>query len=379
MSCDDGASLAGTRLIYLGPRLGVGGVGDYAEQFVEAVTPEFAEVLQYRHGAPGDDGIADLRRHRRAVRALIDEALSKGPVIVHAEISGGALVPFWATAGVRDVPVTVTAHDPPELIWWPARTRFMAHHKILNHGVHFPLHAGFKTLQRKIIGDRTVFVLTESGTRAISAAYPRARAVHVPHFVPDRPVGPPLTERPRAVGFFGLIYRGKGIEQITRIRTALPDDILIRIAGRGTESLPLVDGIDVVGGIDGAEEDAFFGSVRAIVMPYGRRSFYGNALPASGVAARAFAYRTPVVCTDHGSLADMDEQSGAVVLAESSDPDATAAGFAQEIAALVEDERRLAQLGKHVESERLSRSPAQTAKAFCRMWSEVVDPGVRRA
>jgi polysaccharide biosynthesis protein PslF len=374
MTGDDRASLAHTRLIYIAPRLGVGGVGDYADQFVEAVRPEFAEVVQYRHGAPGDDGVADLRRHRKAVRALIDEAAAKGPVIVHAEISGGALVPFWSSAGVRDVPVTVTAHDPPELIWWPARTRFMAHHKILNHGVHYPLHRGFQALQRRITGDRTVFVLTDSGTRAIKNLFPRTNPVRVPHLLMDRPSIRPVPERPRAVGFFGLVYRGKGFEQIAKIRELLPDDIGIRVAGRGTESLPKADGIDVVGGIDGPEEDAFFGSVRAIVVPYGRRTFYGdgNAYPSSAVVGHAVTYRTPVVCSDFGALRDLDEESGAVVLGGLGDADAMAARFAEAITELIDDEPRLEGLSRGVERERLSRSPAVTATAFAAVWTDLV-------
>ena len=66
-------SLADTRLIYLGPRDGAGGVGDYAQQFLDAVRPLFGTVVEYRHGGPGEDGVADLRRHRQAVTALIEK------------------------------------------------------------------------------------------------------------------------------------------------------------------------------------------------------------------------------------------------------------------------------------------------------------------
>jgi hypothetical protein len=371
---DAGVNLAQCRLIYLAPRLGLGGVGDYAEQFSEAIGPEFAEVIQYRHGAPGDDGVAGLRRHRKAVRALIDDAAAKGPVLVHAEVSGGALVPFWSIAGVHDVPVTVTAHDPPELIWWPARTRFMARHKLVNHGLHYPLQGVSTAVQRRVIGDRTVFVLTDSGTRAIRDTFPRTTPVRVPHLLMDRPAIRPVGERPRAIGFFGLVYRGKGFEQIARIRELLPADIGIRVAGRGTESLPKADGIDIVGGIDGPEEDAFFDSVRAIVVPYGRRTFYGDgtAYPSSAVVGHAVTYRTPVVCSDHGALRDLDEESGALVLGGLDDPDAMSARFARSIADLIDDGPRLDGLSRGVERERLSRSPAITAAAFAAVWTELL-------
>ena len=109
------------------------------------------------------------------------------------------------------------------------------------------------------------------------------------------------------MGFFGHVYRGKGFEHIARIREFLPDDILIRIAGRGTESLPAAEGIEVLGGVDGPEEDAFFESIRAIVVPYGKRHWYAETYPASGVGASAQSYSTPVISTGYGPLAELDE------------------------------------------------------------------------
>ena len=121
----------------------------------------------------------------------------------------------------------------------------------------------------------------------------------------------PAPQRPLAVGFFGLVYRGKGFELIGRIRELLSDDVAIRVAGRGTEQLTPAPGIDIVGGVEGAEEDAFFESVRAVVVPYGRRTFYGPAYPSSAVVTHAIGYGTPVICSDHGALVDLDQRHGA--------------------------------------------------------------------
>ncbi len=175
------------------------------------------------------------------------------------------------------------------------------------------------------------------------------------------------------MGFFGLVYRGKGFEQIARIRQDLPDDILIRVAGRGTESLPRADGIEIVGGVDGAEEDAFFESVRAIVIPYGKRHFYAETYPASSVAAHALAYNTPIVCTDYGSLAEFGTETGAVVVPMSgSDPNALPPGFSAAIASLVGDEARLTELGKNADRTRQERLVPRTADAFVEAWSEML-------
>lgn len=363
-------TLSDSRLIFIGARKGVGGVGDYAEQFVDAVRPLFGEVVEYRHGGPGDDSVTDLRRHRKAVRQLLTQ--STRPTVVHAELSGGAVVPFWAIAGLHDVPVTATVHDPPGLIWWPARTKFMANHKLVNHGVHYPLRSVSQQVQRRVIGDRVLFAMTDSGARSLQSEYPQARAVRVPHLIPIRTALTPVAERPKAVGFFGLVYRGKGFEQIAAIRALLPDDITLRVAGRGTESLPTAPGIDIVGGVDGADEDAFFASVRAIVVPYGKRTFYGAAYPSSAVMAHAIGYGTPVICSDAGSLGDLDERSGAVVLRGLGDDADTARRFADAITALMADTAQLDKLDAYVAAERDARAPQRVADLFGTHWSKVL-------
>ena len=52
------------RLIYLAPRTEVGAVGYYADNFVAAIRSHFGDVVEHRHGGPGDDGVSDLRRER---------------------------------------------------------------------------------------------------------------------------------------------------------------------------------------------------------------------------------------------------------------------------------------------------------------------------
>lgn len=365
-------SLAGVRLIYLGPRDGAGGVGDYAQQFLDAVRPLFGAVVEYRHGGPGEDGVADLRRHRRAVGTLIDEPYP-GPTLVHAELSGGAVTPFWAIAGRRDVALSATVHDPPNLIWWPWRTRFMANHRLVNHGVHVPLQAVSRRVERSVAAGLQLFSLTDSGARSLASAYPRARVARVPHIAPVRRAVTPAPQRPLAVGFFGLVYRGKGFELIGRIRELLSDDVAIRVAGRGTEQLPSVPGIDIVGGVEGADEDAFFESVRAVVVPYGRRTFYGPAYPSSAVVTHAIGYGTPVICSDHGALVDLDQRHGAVVVrVPSTDSTGGVEQFCWAIDYLVKDSERLHQLGANAILERDRRSPQRVAQAYAEHWSRMV-------
>jgi glycosyltransferase involved in cell wall biosynthesis len=146
------------------------------------------------------------------------------------------------------------------------------------------------------------------------------------------------------------------------------------VAGRGTEALPRAEGIDIVGGVDGAEEDAFFESVRAIVIPYGKRHFYADTFPASSVAAHALAYRTPIIATDYGSLAEFDVETGAVVVPmDGTDPNALPSGFSDTIASVVNDPALLTELGRNADRTREERSIPRTAEAFVKEWTEMLD------
>lgn len=367
-----GPALTEYSLVFVGPAPGQTAVGDYSEDFVSAVRPYFGGVVEVRTGGPLTDGVREIRRYRRAVRKAIANA---GPcrVLVHAELAAGETGAFWSIAGLPDVPVTATIHDPPQGIWWPAGTKFLAKRRMLFHVIHYPMRPLSTAVEGAVNGRRTLFALTETGRRSIELRYPKTNPVYVPHIVRERPAIRPVQDRPKAIGFFGHVYRGKGFDQIERIRRELPDDILIRVAGRGTEALSGADGVEVVGAVEGPDEDAFFDSVRAIVIPYGKRHFYAETYPASSVAAHALAYRTPIVCTGYGSLAEFDEQSGVVVVPmDGTDVHQVPPGFSAAIASLVNDESRLTQLGKNADRTRQDRSAPRIAEAYAAGWSQML-------
>ena len=371
-----GTTLRDYRLVFVGPLLGHTAVGDYAEDIVNAVRPHFGEVVEVRTGGPGEDTLGDVRRYRRAVAALVAEA-QPDRVLVHAELSTAAISPFWSTAGLRGVPVTATVHDPPQGVWMPARTSVVAKSRLLNHGIHYPARPLSRKLEGAIYRGRTLFALTETGRESIARVYPDTTARCVPHVVRDRPDIAPARDRPKAVGFFGHVYRGKGFEQIERLRELLPGDIEIRVAGRGTQNLPAIDGVDILGPVDGVEEDAFFESVRAIVVPYGKRHFYAESFAASGVVAHATAYCTPQICTDYAALGELDESVGAVVARVNNagtpaDSETVSAALATAISDLLNDDARVAELGANSARTREERSAARTGDAFAAAWSETL-------
>ena len=177
-------------------------------------------------------------------------------------------------------------------------------------------------------------------------------AVYVPHIVreqADDQARPGPAQEPSDSSDMSTAARASNRSPVSG--KLLPDDIAIRVAGRGTESLPRAEGIDVVGAVDGPDEDAFFESIRAVVVPYGKRHWYDETYPASGVVAHAMAYRTPVVCTDYGSLAELDEKTGAIVVRpNAAEPEAIAAELTAAISSLVNDRARLTELGEYSEN-----------------------------
>jgi glycosyltransferase involved in cell wall biosynthesis len=365
-------TLSDFHLVFVGPAEGLTGVGDYSEDFVKAVRPHFGEVIEVRTAGPLADRIRDIRRYRRAVVDAVRQA-PHGRVLVHAELAAGEVGGFWSIAGLRGVPVTATIHDPPQGIWWPAGTRFIAKHRLIFYGIHYTLQRLSTAVEGAVNGRRTLFALSETGRRSIELRYPHTHAIYVPHIVRDKPTIRPVQDRPKAVGFFGHVYRGKGFELISRIRAGLPDDIAIRVAGRGTESLPSMDGIDILGAVDGPAEDAYFESIRAVVVPYSKRHWYDDSYGASGVVAHATAYRTPVVCTAHHSLAELNEKTGAIVVrTESTAPAVIAKDLAAAIESLVNNQARLTELGEYADKTRRARCGARTAEAFAAAWSELL-------
>jgi polysaccharide biosynthesis protein PslF len=365
--------LSDRRLVFVAPAQGQTGVGDYAQDLVEALRPLVGDVVEHRTLGPGADSFADLRRHRDQVRQLVADG-PVGRVIVHAELSTGVLPTYWSIVGLGNVPMTATLHDPPQGLWFLARTRFIAQSRLLTHGIHYPLRPVSQVVEGRAYRGRSLIALTEAGRQSIERTYPQvAETFHIPHLVRARPTIKPAQDRPKAVGFFGFVYRGKGFEQIAKIRQQLPDDILIRIAGRGTEALPRAEGIEILGGVDGPAEDAFFESVRAIVLPYGKRHFYAETYPASGVVAHAMAYRTPVICTGYGSLAELGAAQGVVTVPPTgADVDASTAEFASAITSLVNSTERLTELGDNADRMRIEHSAQRTAEAHAAIWSQML-------
>src|SRR5690606_11489800 len=146
--------------------------------------------------------VRDIARYRKAVAQAVRDSPR---VLVHAELAAGGVAPFWSIVGLGDTPVTATIHDPPQGIWWPARTKFVAHHRFPMHGLHYPLRPVSRALEGAVNGRRTLFALSKIGSRSITITYPQTNVVYVPHLVKTRPDIAPAEQRPKAVGLFGHV------------------------------------------------------------------------------------------------------------------------------------------------------------------------------
>ena len=309
------------RVLLLAPRTGSSGPADYADELVEALRPHVAEIVELRHGAPGEDGWADVRRWRREVRRLLAQEDSQPgalPTVVHAELSGGAVSGFWALAAAGSAPRTATVHDAPRAVWYPFRTRAVARSRILSAALHRGLGRPARLLERRLMrGVRTV-ALSTGGVEAIEALGDLEPATAGRLFLPAAPPIPPATERPLAVGLFGHVYRGKGFDQLAAIRRHLDPDIAIRVAGRGTEELPPLDGVEVLGTLGDDELAGFFGSIRLLLLPYRRVPIGGvEPVPASLAHLTAIAFGTPALALPSPQMVALSEEGGVLLSADS--------------------------------------------------------------
>lgn len=353
-------------LVVVAPRANSGGVGDYAEDFVSEAAKGFQSFHEIRTGGPGQVGILDLVKDRLRLKRVLKQARGDGrPVVLHFELSAGSLAPFWLLAGQRGSLTTATVHDPPFSVWWPFRSRMIAKNRWINHGLHFPLRRLSAAIERRVLKNTVLIALSDLGKTGLQQKFPGCEVLSARHYVPSRPKSSPAVQRPLAIGLFGHAYKGKGFDRLVELRGVLPDQVDIVVAGRGTEKLAPVPGVTILGGVDGAAEDDFFNSVRAILLPYANTSRYGEILSVSGVAARAFAYGTPVVASESGTLSEASRDGGLV----------TAPNDVQLLSELtfatVTDDATLRLLGEQATLLQASRSLAEAVTPFKERWGKV--------
>jgi hypothetical protein len=347
------------RVIVLAPREGSSGVGDHATLLIEALRPR-VEVVELRHGVAKDDSVRALWRFRRTLRDLVRE--SPPGTVVHAEVSGGSSHAFWAMRGL-DVRRTATLHDAPRPFWLPFLSRGVARFRLLRAALLRVLGPLNLALERRWMRDVDVVALSGVGAQAIRELGIARTVTESRLLIPERPPIAPVWDRPPAVGLFGHVYRGKGFDLLRQLRSLLPDDVTLRVAGQGTEFLDEIAGVEISGPIFGTDEDDWFASVRVIVLPYFRAPIGGlAALAASAVHAEAMAYATPCLALAWPTMDELGTEGGCEVVG-------TVEQLAARAAHLALSNSDVRQAHANLVSFRATRGTESLVAPYLRLWS----------
>ncbi len=361
-------------LIFVAPGDGTGGVGDYAEHVLSDLRGMFDEVYEIRTHGPEADSIREIRAWRRQLRGL-ERRHGVQNTVVHAELASGSVGPFWVLRASRSARRSAVIHDAPLPVWWPLRNRDV----IAVVTRHWRLLLWYDRFERRILGrflgkleretlrDVKVVALSDIGARRISESLRGASVLSGRHYVPSVPVGDivPVAERPLAVGLFGHVYGGKGFELLSQLRIEIPDEIEIRIAGRGTSALPKMRGVTILGTVDGPAEVEFFNSIRVLMLPYNRVHGIRPVYPASGAAARAFAFHTPVVSSRSGTFQEA-ALDGGMIAADGLE------GLVAAVVSLVQDVPRLEKLQGETSQIATERNVRGSLTSLVELWSNWV-------
>lgn len=350
------------RLVLVAPRTGSSGPAYYVDQLLQAVRPRVAEVVQLRHGPAGEETWRSVRDLRRRVADVVSTP-SPHRTVLHAELSGGSIAGFWCLADHPEVTRTATVHDPPRPVWYPFRTAFVGRHRVLQAAVHRVPERAVRRLERSRLAGTGAVVLSPLGAAATRDLGLLDEVREGRLLVPPAPPTPPPTARPSAVGLFGHLYKGKGFELLAELRAAMDPAVAIRVAGRGTEQLPSMPGVEILGEVADPALDDFFASVRLVLLPYTRTSLGGVApLPASLTHLTALAHDTPVLALPTDQMSALAATGGVRVLPDVAALAAEASRIAGDPAAL---EELLAQARTHLAGYDVERSVAP----YLDLWS----------
>jgi glycosyltransferase involved in cell wall biosynthesis len=331
------------RVLHLSPGADAGsGIGHYAALFRAALRAEGVTIETLDAEGHAFNSARDLRAYMRAAV----EGSSRSVDIIHAELGGAALRQFYGALAVtraNRVPVCLTVHDPPGLVWWPFHLPVIrAHDRVaaaLRIGVR-PLADWFD--RRLLRGADAAFVLSEAGAVALSKSLrrpeQREKVTVLAYPIESPREGFALDDHDGAltIGYFGYWYPGKGVETlldalaILRSRrvpvrahlwgTASPTaglsrgEAYTRHIRNMAEELVLGDHVEFEGFLASSEVTANLQQCDAIVLPYG--PFPSSPVKSTSAAMYdALASGTPVVAADVKALAEVirDGENGMLV------------------------------------------------------------------
>jgi glycosyltransferase involved in cell wall biosynthesis len=305
-----------------------GGIAAWGEQFRAALRQAGVQVTTLE-GRVGKDVTTSAY-----VKAALFE--SRTHDVVHVEIGGQCGPQFSAAGGIArrgHVPVCLTVHDPPRLLWrrWSSGSTVGRLTAGLASTAYQPR---MHTVEHLVLArSRHLFVLTEGGASAMRERYGRAVPPVTVIPLPARPPAPAAPAPLRCddglvVGFHGYWNRNKGIVQLIDalarlrvgpipIRARLFGDVLgAGDAGRSTlryrtavlreiHRRHVDDIVDVAGFVPADQLRAALCSCDVIVLPYRPLPPRWSGLASASAALHdALLAGVPVIGSDVHGLRD---------------------------------------------------------------------------
>lgn len=359
------------RILHLAPQpTDDSGIAAYAVRYRRAVAaqPDLEiEPLDLPTAEPGS--IAHVRRYV-AEAARVAERFDA----VHAELGGSGLREFYAARAVARrarVPVVLTAHDPPWLVWQPFHVAMVSGRRSSRALVALAGRAPARRMQRNLaLRAAAVLTLSDHGSARLADTL-GAAASTLPY--PYEPAGAGVTagrggagvgvggragvgvrggsgvpvDRGLVVGFHGYWYRGKGLEVLLDAIALTRDDaapIDLRLwggppvgsGGRAGERyraailatvdrLGIADRVDVAGPLAAEDVPAHLGACDVVALPYEARRGTPGLASISSVAYDAYDAGTPIVASNVRALPELVDHGTDGVLVPPGDPRALAA------------------------------------------------------
>lgn len=261
----------------------------------------------------------------------------------------------------RGVPgIEATIHDPPFVTFPYFHFRFKA---LLSASRAFDWYLGSLGLQRRAVERlERVFVLSETGRRALLRLAPKANVVVIPHIVCPDLVWPESHAMSQDLLYFGFIGPGKGLEYALELHRALLGThprtrlhVVGQPSGRSSERFysrlrqEYPRNVTFHGYLADDKVDAVFADATHVILPY---SEYKYVFPASGSAIQGLRRGRIVWTTGVNAMTELisDGRNG-FILMENLERDAA------RLAAVIDDAELV---------RRISANARQSALAMAR-------------
>lgn len=374
------------------------GIADYARDFERAIGA-YCRVDILASGRGGQtsnsyravrDGIAEIDRRLRA--STYD--------VIHVELGRSLLFGFYAGlyCGYRHprIPLVLTLHDPPRLVWHPLMFAGVKRFPLVNvawAGVSAPV----EWLLERLLYRRAwrILLFSRRGGGMLQARMGPQHVTVIPMGVRSYPHR--IASEKLRVGYYGYLYREKGVEvmiaaiaKLVGAQPRLTDAVSFTICGTVSqlsnvaaawryqqllnaaidrEGLRSV--ITLASNLSSEDEARFLGSTDILVLPYLR----SNTLATSSVLVKGLAAGCAVIASDVKSFSEMVDHGRNGLLVPPQHPTALACA----IWSLAENRDEVLRLGQEAQKRSAAANSWPVVAGIMKgIYEEVVNEATTR-